>query len=819
MFGTPTEATSTTLTTNNNIDALFSGSQWVPSSISYSFTDSSSDYESKYESFDSSGSASSTGFAALNSLQKIAARNWLSQYASVSNLDLVELTGSSDKDATIRIAVSSKPGTAYAYSPGYYVEAGDVFIGTTYDYTNPQIGSYAYDTFGHELGHSLGLKHGHESIFSNPVVMNADRDSMEFSIMTYRSYVGAPTNAVYNAAGSFAQTIMMYDIAAIQQMYGADFGNNASNTTYTFSTTTGEMFINGVGQGASSTNTIFRTIWDGNGNDTYDFSNYTTQLSIDLTPGGWSDLDVGGNFQRANLDVLSTTHYARGQVFNALQYNGDIRSLIENANGGSGNDTIVGNSANNILVGNGGNDNISGGDGNDTLDGGAGNDTLYGGDGNDTLEAGTGSDTLYGGAGDDVLNTAGGGVGTLYGGTGNDIYSVYNSANIISENAGEGTDTVWTNVSYTLAANVEKMYLVGSVNGTGNSGDNTIVGYGIGNNLIYGGAGNDNLDGGAGNDTLYGDDGNDTLEAGAGNDTLYGGAGDDILNTAGGGVGTLYGGTGNDIYGIYNSANIISENAGEGTDTVWTNVSYTLAANVENMYLVGSVNGTGNSGDNTIVGYGIGNNIIDGGAGNDILDGGIGADTMIGGTGNDTYIVDNIGDIVTETATSVSDVDTVKSSIDYNLVLNVENLVLAGVGNINGTGNALDNSITGNSGANIIYGGGGNDLLIGGLGADIFQFRDRAEGIDVISDFEVGSDKIHLSAAGFGGGLVVGTLAIGQFVVGASATTNSQRLIYNSSTGGLFFDADGAGAGLAVQFATLSSRPTTFGATDFTIVA
>jgi serralysin len=602
----------------------------------------------------------------------------------------------------------------------------------------------------------------------------------------------------------------MYDISAIQQMYGADFGNNSGNTTYTFSTTTGEMFINGVGQGASSTNTIFRTVWDGNGNDTYDFSNYSTKLSIDLTPGGWSDLDVGGNFQRANLDVLSTAHYARGQVFNALQYNGDIRSLIENANGGSGNDIIVGNIADNILVGNGGNDNISGG---------AGNDTLYGGDGNDTLEGGTGNDTLSGGAGDDILNTADGGVDTLSGGTGNDTYSIYNSANIIIENAGEGTDTIWTNVSYTIAANVEKMYLVGAVNGTGNSGDNIIVGYGVGDNIIDGGAGNDNLDGGAGNDTLYGGDGNDTLEAGAGNDMLYGGAGDDILNTAGGGVGTLAGGTGNDTYSIYNSADIIIENANEGIDNVWSTVSYTLAANVENLYLVGAVNGTGNSGDNIIVGYGIGNNIIDGGAGNDTLDGGIGADTMIGGTGNDTYIVDNIGDLVTETSTSSTEIDTVKSSIDYTLVLNVENLVLTGTGAISGSGNALNNSITGNSAANIIYGGGGNDLLIGGLGADTFQFRNQIEGIDTIGDFEVGIDKINLSAAGFGGGLVVGALSIDRFVTvasGSSATSASQRLIYNSTTGGLFFDADGSGASLAVQFATLS---TTLGANDFTITA
>jgi serralysin len=924
-FGVGTATTTTTASTDTNTNGVLSGYQWASTgvntyTVSYSFTDSSTDYESGY-----SDPAISTGFQSLTATQKTAMRAWATQFSNVSNLNLTELTGTSDRDATIRIAQSSYPGTAYAYYPSTSVLGGDVFIGTSGNYyTSPTVGNYAYHTFGHELGHAVGLKHGQETGGVSNVALSTDRDSMEFSIMTYRSYINGPLTGYSNETGGYAQTLMMYDISAIQQMYGADFTYNSTSTTYTFSTTTGAMSINGVSEGSPTSNRIFRTIWDGNGIDTYDLSNYTTNLSVDLSPGGWSDFDTSGNTQAA---FLGSGNYARGQVFNALQYNNDVSSLIENANGGTGNDTIVGNSANNTLNGNAGNDTISGAAGNDTLSGGAGTDTLNGGDNNDTLnggdsndtlngdagddtlngDAGTdtlnggagtdalnggdnndtlngdagndtlngdagndilnggdgndillggaGTNTLNGGAGDDVLVNSGAGIDSLTGGIGNDVYGIYNSATTITENASEGTDTIWSGVTYTMAANVETMYLVGSVNGTGNSSDNTIIGYGSGNNTIYGGDGND---------TLYGGDGNDTLYAGAGNDTLYGDAGDDVLDSSGGGIDSLTGGIGNDVYGIYNSATTITENAGEGTDTIWSAITYTMAANVENMYLVDSVNGTGNSSDNTIIGYGSGNNTIDGGDGNDTIDGGdghdvlsggadndtisggTGNDTLYGGTGNDTLnggtgddILDSIGggidslaggmgnDIYgiynsssTITESAGEGTDTVWTEVNYTLATNVENMYL--VGSVNGTGNSSDNTIIGyGSGDNILYGAGGDDILTGGLGADTFQFNLTTEGIDTISDFVVGTDKIGVSAAGFAGGLVVGTIDISQFLMvssGSTATTSSQRFIYNSVSGGLFFDADGSGATGAVQFATLSTG-LTLGETDFTIIA
>src|SRR3954469_10591997 len=196
--------------------------------------------------------------------------------------------------------------------------------------------------------------------------------------MSYRSYYNAPTDYVRNEQWGYAQTYMMLDIAALQSMYGADFTTRAGNTTYRWNPTTGEMSIDGIGQGRPGANRIFLTLWDSGGRDTYDLSNYDNGVNVELAPGGWSVLAAG---QLARLD---STVNARGNVFNALQYQGDARSLIEDAIGGAGHDTLRGNAA-------------------DThLQGGAGNDNLWGDAGNDALEGGSGSDTLAGGLGDDT---------------------------------------------------------------------------------------------------------------------------------------------------------------------------------------------------------------------------------------------------------------------------------------------------------------------------------------------------------------------------------------------------------------------------------
>jgi hypothetical protein len=151
-------------------------------------------------------------------------------------------------------------------------------------------------------------------------------------------------------------------------MYGADYTTNAGATVYSWSAATGEMFVNGIGQGAPVRNRIFLTVWDGDGTDCYDFSNYATSLKVDLSPGGWSHL--GTTAQLAWLGGGPYGGYARGHVFNALQVGGDARSLVEDAIGGAGNDAITGNQAANRLQGGAGSDILTGGGGGDLLVGG-----------------------------------------------------------------------------------------------------------------------------------------------------------------------------------------------------------------------------------------------------------------------------------------------------------------------------------------------------------------------------------------------------------------------------------------------------------------
>jgi Ca2+-binding RTX toxin-like protein len=327
------------------------------------------------------------------------------------------------------------------------------------------------------------------------------------------------------------------------------------------------------------------------------------------------------------------------------------------------------------------------------------------------------------------------------------------------------------------------------------------------------------------------------LRGNAAANTLDGGAGND----------SMLGGAGNDTYIVDSSLDVVQEftvpdgtlDAG-GTDTVQATVNYILGSFVENLTLGGgaTLSGTGNGSVNLITGnaaanklFGLGGaDTLQGGGGNDSLDGGLQADVMRGGAGNDTYVVNVSTDVVDETtggiAADAGGIDTVRSLASaYTLSQFVENLSLSGAGNIGGTGNDKANVITGNAGSNAINGAGGadiikagagNDILTGGLGADTFVFNtalSSSTNIDTINDWDTGGaqDKIQLDDDIFLAlGKVTATTALDatMFVKGKAALDGNDHIIYDQSSGALYYDADGVGAAAQVQFATLVSNAT-----------
>jgi Ca2+-binding RTX toxin-like protein len=355
---------------------------------------------------------------------------------------------------------------------------------------------------------------------------------------------------------------------------------------------------------------------------------------------------------------------------------------------------------------------------------------------------------------------------------------------------------------------------------------------------------------------LYGYAGKDELNGGDGNDLLDGGLGAD----------RMAGGMGDDLYVVDNVLDRVTEGSDEGNDTVMTGLrSYRLAENVENLVITNaegrtaSHTGYGNNLDNTLIGssvkdylYGFdgndhlvgggGNDWLDGGAGDDLLDGGTAADgvttadRMSGGMGDDSYVVDDAGDKVIEYANHGN--DTVYASIDYKLARNVESLVLVGSDDLNGTGNKLDNTLVGNAGANTLSGGLGDDTLDGGLGldtltggkgADMFRFStDFDSNADVITDFSrTQGDKIVLDMSIFTAFTSDGALDKTAFYAAKdadSAPDADVRIIYDKTSGALYYDADGNGtASDPVQFAQIGASDaathTTLTYSDFMIVA
>lgn len=358
------------------------------------------------------------------------------------------------------------------------------------------------------------------------------------------------------------------------------------------------------------------------------------------------------------------------------------------------------------------------------------------------------ANVLHGLSGNDVLD-GDAGADTMVGGPGDDTYHVENAGDVVTEAAGEGIDTVRSQISLALPSNVERLELFdngpshGPITGTGNSGNNTIIGNSRDNSLS-GLGGDDVLNGADGADTLSGDSGNDVLNGGGGSDTLLGSSGNDRLD-GGTGADAMAGGAGDDVFIVDDPGDAVSDTG--GIDEIRSTVSISgLQGQIENLTLLApAVTGTGNGLDNTIVGNANANTLF-GLSGNDTLEGGGGFDTMHGGSGDDTFIVDGPGDIVVEAANG--GYDRVRTSASLaSLAANVEELILID-GALNGAGNSGANTLTGNAAANVLLGLGGSDRLIGNGGADQLDGgagSDRLEGgsgDDIYTVTSLGSDTI-----------------------------------------------------------------------------
>ena len=505
-----------------------------------------------------------------------------------------------------------------------------------------------------------------------------------------------------------------------------------------------------------------------------------------LAPSGGTNNIASLQFKARRFELATANVLDDGQCYNITGCLIPIDNVVQIGTPGAPgpnytdlagkNSLIVGTvAANNINAGDG-DDLVFGLAGNDSITGGAGDDCLFGGAGDDTFFANLSEaefDKLQGGSGVDTLQR------TTTGGQGDLVLNQFLATNGIErvnlDAGGQNTGIDGNADDNVLDFSATTFFSARNVEGAGgndtitatNSATRTYDG-GAGNDVLNGGILADNLIGGADNDTISGGDGNDSIKGGAGADSLIGGIGDDTflanLNEAeydtlqgGDGIDTLQrttdGGQGNLVLNQFLASNGIER---VNLDAGGSNRNIDGNANDNNLdfsattLLSGSVFGQG--GNDTITATNSATRTYDGGAGNDLLNGGSAADNLIGGTGADT--------------------------------------------------------ISGGGGNDTIVGGAGADSLTGGGGSDRFVFNNSSEGLDTITDFDptaTTGDLFNVSSSGFAtiGGL--GTLAASRFTIGATATTASQRFIYDSSNGNLWFDSDGTGSTAQVKIAQLST--------------
>jgi serralysin len=420
LFGGPFDSSGL----DPNVHATMMDFRWTTSfggpqpatTISYFFPTSASDFTAVagYPSADLIST-----FQPLTAEQQAAAITGFDLVASYTNLTFVQAASGLASDATFRFARFNDSGSESRfppnngpYSPSDSRDAGDTFLGGNANAPADFFGTDAFNTIIHEMGHAFGLKHGHDSSFNGALAPQFNNN--EFSVMTYASYFGADTSGATEAwLGSSPQSYMMFDIAALQFLYGANFSKVGATAVYTWDDATGQENINGQvapDTGVTATHKIFSTVWTEGATTTYDLSNFSGNQVDDLRPGHWLTFS---HSQIADLnsqaDAGTPQFQAQGNVYNALLYHGDTRSEISSIITGTGNDTIWGNDRDN------------------TINAGAGNDTIYAGSGDDTITGGPGADTIFFGSGHSVARDT---LGDMNGDTLNGL-GVTNSLDIL----------------------------------------------------------------------------------------------------------------------------------------------------------------------------------------------------------------------------------------------------------------------------------------------------------------------------------------------------------------------------------------------------
>jgi Ca2+-binding RTX toxin-like protein len=732
---------SRSFTGNRNIDAILIGSKWGTQNLTFSFPTSGSNYNGL--GYDPNGV--SLYHMDLGTQQQLAARAGFAQIAAWTNLTFTEITETDTVHANIRISQSADNdvGSAYGGFPSdTRTVAGDIWFGRTNQpyYDLAVQGTWGFSTMFHEIGHTMGLKHGHQGLYEpRPFLflrlsprfgtqsLTPDKDGQAWSLMTYTPAPG--TGGFAGEKSNQPQTFMQYDLAALQYMYGANYTTNAGDTVYTWSNTTGEMFINGVGQGAPSGNKILMTVWDGGGNDTIDASNYSGGVTVDLRPGEFTTLDKA---QLANhLAYQNGVAMAPGNIAMSLLYNNDSRSLIENAKGGAGNDIFVGNSANNILDGGAGSDtviftnttgvnvtlndtgadvivlhdgetdtlrsieNIGGTSGNDTITGNSQDNTLTGGSG--------GADVLSGGAGNDRL--IGGGFTTTT------TFSAPSQPDITKDQATNNNSiatAVNTAGAYDVDANPNITNATtlphATINATATGG--TVEYYRIDVTV-------------AGAQAIFDIDGPGTLT-----DSIL-----ELVNSSGVVLASNDTGTGDPQPPGRDDAYLTYTFATAGTYYIrvgqWTgsSVAQPLTAGMTyqlHISLQGAAAVT-----TTVTANNTSSAMLYGGEGDDFLQGTIANDTLDGGSGKDTASFVH----------AFNGGSTTGVTVDLNVQGVAQNTVAAGMDTLIGienlVGSALNDTLIGNADANMIEGGLGDDTLIGGAGDDTASYAGAAAGVTV----------------------------------------------------------------------------------------